>query len=189
MSEADVFRRISAAMDQAGIPYMLTGSFASTFYGKARTTLDIDFVIAATPDQIRTLIGLLPASDYYSDLNSALEALKNQSMFNILDMQTCMKIDLIMRKSNPYSRQAFERRIAAEIHGVRVFVSTAEDIVLAKLDWARLGQSARQIEDVAGVLKVQWESLDRDYIRRWVDDLGLESQWQDALEQAGIQPN
>lgn len=188
MKDADLFRRISTALEQAGIPYMLTGSFASTFYGKARATQDIDFVIAATPDQIRVLLSLLPEKEYYSDLYSALEALKHQSMFNILDMESCMKIDLIVRKSGEYSQQAFRRRISQDIQGVRVFVATAEDLVLSKLEWAKLGQSSRQIEDVAGVLMVQWESLDREYLKRWILELGLEQQWQSALNEAGIQP-
>jgi hypothetical protein len=133
-------------------------------------------------------MGFLPKDEYYSDLNSALEALKRQSMFNILDMATCMKIDLIMCKSGTYSQQAFRRRISQEINGVRMFVATAEDLVLSKLEWVKMGQSSRQIEDVAGVLRVQWGSLDQDYLKRWIYELGLESQWQSALQQAGIQP-
>jgi hypothetical protein len=187
MSEANLFRRISAALEQAGIPYMLTGSFASTYYGKARATQDIDLVISATPEQIRTFVSLLPANEYYSDLNSALDALKHQSMFNILDMESCLKIDLIICKSGAYSQQAFRRRISQEIGGVRMFVATAEDLVLSKLDWAKLGQSSRQIDDVEGVLRVQWDSLDKDYLKHWVSELRLESQWQAALHQAGIQ--
>lgn len=165
---------------------MLTGSFASAVYGKSRSTNDIDFVISATPDQLKTLHRYLPPEDYYSDLESALVALKSHSMFNVLDMKTGMKIDFIVRKPDTYSRQALERRTAVSIHGVRTFVSTAEDVVLSKLGWAKIGESVRQIQDVAGILQVQSASLDHEYLNHWLGELGLESQWQAALQMSGI---
>jgi hypothetical protein len=92
MSAADVLSRISATLNRAGIGYMLSGSFASAYYGPPRATQDIDIVIAATPDQLRTLVHLLPISQYYVDLDAVLEAHKRQSMFNVIDMATGWKI-------------------------------------------------------------------------------------------------
>jgi hypothetical protein len=85
------------------------------------------------------------------------------------------KADLILRKERPFSRSEFERRQPAQIAGVAVFVATAEDTIVAKLEWARAGES-----DVAGILEVSGERLDRSYIARWVAELSLQPLWDRA---------
>ena len=186
MNSEPVFRELVSALSTAQIPYMVVGSFASNLYGAGRGTLDIDIVISATPDQIRAFVDALPADDYYFDLPSALHAWKNRSMFNILDMKRGWKVDLIFVKQTPYHLGAFQRRTSAEIDGVPLVAATAEDVIVSKLEWAQMGGSARQIEDVAGILKERDELLDFNYVERWVQDLGLAEQWAAARISAGL---
>lgn len=105
MSVSDVFARIKSALDSAGIAYMLSGSFASAAYGVPRSTQDIDFVITATPSQLRTLIQILPSDQYYADLDAALAAHERRSLFNVIDSATGWKIDFIIRKSRAFSEE------------------------------------------------------------------------------------
>ncbi|MGH7470737.1 MAG: hypothetical protein ACRENP_22540 [Longimicrobiales bacterium] len=184
MTTVDVFRHIIACLDQAGIPYMLTGSFASSYHGAPRATQDIDLVVAPTPDQIRTLVAQLPRSEYYADLETALEAQRNEGQFNIIDLATGWKIDLIIRKSRAFSRQEFERREFVDFQGMRLAVATAEDIIIAKLEWAKLSESQRQIEDVAAMLRIRGQELDHDYIQNWVELLSVVEQWRAARRAA-----
>jgi hypothetical protein len=184
MTAADLFRRIVARLDEVGIPYMLTGSFASAYHGRPRATQDIDLVIAPTPEQLRQLVGRLPAGEYYVDAAAALEALAHEGQFNVIDLATGWKIDFICRKSRPFSRTEFGRRLRAELHGLSLCIATAEDVVLAKLEWARRGGSSRQIEDVAGLLAVRGEALDLPYIAHWVAELGVNEEWQAAQRAA-----
>ena len=186
MSATKVFRDVVDALDRADIPYMLTGSFASNLYGTGRATQDIDLVISAAPEQMQALQGFLPAADYYFDLQQALEAARQKSMFNILDMLQGWKIDLIFLKPDAYHKEAFRRRVPAELEGISIIASTAEDLILAKLDWARMGESMRQILDIAGILKVQKSNLDFAYIEKWVHELGLEAEWFQTRELAEI---
>jgi hypothetical protein len=186
MSPADVFRRVIAALDGAGIPYMLTGSFASTYHGTARATQDIDIVISPTADQVRALVKALPEGEYYVDEDSALDAQRRQSQFNVIDFATGWKVDLIVRKSRPFSVEEFDRRDLVDFQGMKLSIATAEDVLIAKLEWAKLGQSQRQIEDAAGILRIRGSQLDEDYIRRWVTALGLQDQWDAARRAAGI---
>lgn len=162
---------------------MLTGSVVSAIYGTPRSTQDVDLVVAGTPDQIRQFVRSLPQTDYYVDLDAALDAMHRESQFNIVDHATGWKVDLIARKSRAFSREEFDRRTTIDLHGVRVSAATAEDVLIAKLEWAKLGQSERQLEDVAGILRVQ-STLDRPYIERWVCELQLESQWKTAQSMA-----
>ena len=180
MSLTDVFRRIVSILNQANIPYMLTGSFAAVYYGAPRSTQDIDFVIAATPEQLRTFDLSLPKQEYYFDLDAALEAEKRESLFNVIDKTAGWKIDFIMQKSRPFSEQEFHRRKEIDFQGVSLLVATAEDVILSKLEWAKLAQSQRQLEDVARLLNMRRDALDRKYLEKWIDDLGLDQEWKAA---------
>lgn len=186
MSLPEVFRRITAALEQAGVAYMLTGSFASAHYGAPRSTQDIDLVIEATVPQLRSFAQSLPSGEYYVDLDAALEAHRRESLFNVIDMTTGWKIDLIFRKSRPFSREEFNRRRLVEVQGLPLFVASAEDVIVAKLEWARLTDSQRQIEDAAAVLRLRWEALDRSYLENWISELGLKVQWGSAMQTAGL---
>jgi len=186
MNLPEVMPRIAAALDRAGIAYMLSGSFASAYYGAPRSTQDIDLVIAATPSQLRSFVQSLPSDEYYVDLEAALEAHKHQSLFNVVDLATGWKIDLIIRKSRGYSQEEFARRRPVDFHGISLFVASAEDIILAKLEWSKLAQSHRQIEDVAAILRARFELLDHRYLEQWIDKLGVRKEWNDAQRAAGI---
>ena len=165
---------------------MLTGSFASAHYGVLRSTQDIDFVIEATSPQLQAFIEAVPSSEYYVELGAALEAHKRQSMFNVIDMATGWKIDLIIRKARAFSQEEFRRRQPVTLHGAALFVATAEDVVIAKLEWAKLAQSRRQVEDAAAILSARADVLDRSYLEKWIAELDLERNWDDARRVAGI---
>jgi hypothetical protein len=186
MNVAEVFRRITAALDQAGIPYMLTGSFASSYYGVPRSSQDIDLIIEATPAQLQTFIQLLPSREYYADLDMALEARKHQSLFNVIDLLRGWKIDLIFRKSRPFSEEEFGRRQQVVLQGFAIFAASAEDVVVAKLEWAKRAQSRRHTEDVAGILRMRWDSLDHAYLEKWIVELELQAEWNEARHAAGL---
>ena len=186
MSVSEVFHRITSALGEAGIAYMLAGSFASAYYGAPRTTQDIDLVIASTAEQLRTFVQLLAKDAYYVDIDTALEARKRESLFNVVDMATGWKIDLIIRKSRPFSEEEFHRRQLINLQGRPLFVASAEDVVISKLEWAKLAQSQRHIEDVAGILRMRWDSLDRPYLEKWIMELKIEAEWNDARRAAGL---
>lgn len=186
MNIADILRRITKALDHAAIEYMLTGSFASAYHGAPRSTQDFDFVIHATPEQLKTLVQGLPEGQYYVDLTAALGAHERKSMFNVIDMENGWKVDFIFRKSRAFSKEEFDRRRRVVLHGVPIFMASVEDVIIAKLEWAGLAKSRRQIEDVAAILKIRSGELDLVYIAKWIDDLGLRQQWAEAKSVAEL---
>jgi hypothetical protein len=186
MSSEDVFRRIVGHLDRRGIAFMLVGSFASGHFGALRTTFDVDIVIEATSEQLRGLIADLQASDYYAELDAALDALRHESLFNVLDNQSGWKIDLILLKSRPFDREEFRRRMPAKLLDIQLFVASAEDVIISKLEWSKLGGSLRQIEDVAKVMTTQWKTLDQGYLSKWIGELELQEQWGAAKRAAEI---
>jgi hypothetical protein len=186
MTAADLFRRVVALLEAAGVPYMLTGSFASSYHGLPRATQDIDFVIAPARDQLLDLVRRFPAAQYYVDEAAALEALTHESQFNVIDLATGWKIDFIFRRARLFSQTEFARRTRTEVQGLPLFIATAEDVLIAKLEWAQRGGSQRQLEDVAGLLRVRGVDLDLAYVTRWVEALGLSEEWGGAQRAAGL---
>jgi len=186
MSVSDVLRKITCSLAAAGIPYMLAGSFASTYYGAARSTRDIDLVIDATPAQLRDFVQRLASENYYAELSAALDALRQESMFNVIDMASGWKIDLIIRKARAFSREEFGRRQLVTLQDLSLFVASAEDVIVSKLEWSKLSQSQRQIEDVAAILRIRGDALDRQYLEKWIGELQLEIAWRDAQSAADL---
>lgn len=185
MSVEEVFRAVQQALDSAGIPYMVTGSFASSAHGEPRASKDIDIVIAPTREQLINLIRQFPSSEYHAAEHEALEAFKYRSMFNVIDYATGWKVDLIIKKQRPFSDIEFGRRQELELAGLRLSFATAEDILISKLEWVKEGESQRQLEDAAGIIRVQGENLDMAYVKYWVRQLGLDDQWATAKLRAG----
>lgn len=186
MTAGSVFHRVMSALEQAGIQCMVTGSFASSYHGSPRSTQDIDIVVDATEVKLRSFVRSLPAEEYYVDETTALEALREETQFNVIDIATGWKIDLIILKSRAFSREEFERRTLADLDGERVAIVTAEDLIVAKLEWSRAGGSLRQVEDVASIMRIRGAELDIARIERWVSQMGLDVQWQSARRAAGI---
>ncbi len=186
MSAAGVLRKITEALDRAGIDYMLSGSFASAYYGSSRSTQDIDLVIEATPAKLSKFIETLPRDEYYVESDAALQAYQRRSMFNVIDLATGWKIDLIIRKSRAFSEEEFLRRQRASMDGIALFVASVEDAILSKLEWAKLSDSRRQIDDVAGILRLRWDALNHSYLQKWILELGLTEEWSEAKSASGI---
>ncbi|MCE7975519.1 MAG: hypothetical protein DYG92_14550 [Leptolyngbya sp. PLA1] len=147
--------------------------------------MDIDLVIVATPAQLRLVVAECLRAGLYASEAAALESERVRGMFNVIDAASGWKVDLIHRKDRPFSHEEFGRRVPADLDGVSVSVATLEDVILSKLEWAHLGGSRRQLEDVATLLRVRGEERDQAYLDRWVAALGLEREWLEALRQAG----
>lgn len=175
-----VLSRIVQALQAAGVPYMLTGSFASSLHGAPRVTHDVDIVIAPTLGSLHQLLRQFPEDAYYVSKDAALQAYGSEGMFNVVDFDTGWKVDFIVRKSREFSQEEFARRHSAKIESTDVVVASAEDVVLAKLEWAKLGESERQLRDVASILSIRASDLDWAYIERWVERLALANQWTKA---------
>jgi hypothetical protein len=114
-----------------------------------------------------------------------LEALRSSSLFNVIDLKTGWKIDLIFRKSRPFSEKEFSRRQLVDLQGLRLYIAGVEDVIVAKLEWAKLANSQRQIEDVASMLRFRADTLDKSYLEKWISELGLHEQWSSARRRAG----
>lgn len=176
MNVGTILATLGEALDGAGIPWMVAGSVASSTWGEIRSTQDIDVVVVASRTSLVNLCRALPADRWYADPDMAIDAAKRQSMFNIIDLESGWKIDIILQKGRAFSREEFARRRRAEVDGVLVWMASPEDVILAKLEWAKVTGSERQIRDAAGIVAVQGEALDREWLTRWAKELGVDAE-------------
>ena len=180
--EEQAVARLVRRLEALGIPYMVAGSVASSHHGLPRATNDADIVVDPTPEALEALVAGLADEGYYVDARVARDALRGRRLFNVIDPESAFKIDLIVRKERPFSREEFARRERRDLGGLTASIATAEDTILSKLEWARRGGgSERQLDDALGVLRVGGERIDRSYVARWAAVLGVEGLWRDLL--------
>lgn len=178
------------ALERVGAPYVVGGSLASAIHGVVRTTLDTDIVAALTLAQADPLADLL-GDAFYLDRDTMRHAIQTRSSFNLIHLQTMFKVDIFVAKARRLDRQQLERRqawVADSATGRSLYVTTAEDTVLAKLVWFRLGgeMSDRQWRDILGVLRVQGERLDLGFLSDSAAELQVDDLLKRAIGEAGL---
>jgi hypothetical protein len=164
---ADVIRRL----ETGSVEYALTGSVAMSCYVVHRTTVDTDIVVQLSRRDARQMVSLFE-DEYYIDFGAVDEAIRLSRSFNIIHFERLLKIDFIVAASTPVLRQRFSRRRRLAVEDAEAWVLAPEDLILAKLDWARLSRSERQISDVRALLGGV-SDIDQDYLAMSAATLGL----------------
>lgn len=178
-------RRVVDILDDAQVPWMLTGSVAAAYYATPRATQDIDVVVDPGEAALNRVVDGFVEADFYVDRDAALDALRSRGQFNAIDPDSGWKVDLLIRKDRPFSGTEFERRGDATLLGVEVKLASLEDVLLSKLEWAKLADSELQRRDVAQLLERAYDRLDLEYVERWVGGLGLEAEWERVRPEPG----
>lgn len=148
---------------------MLTGSMAMNYYAQPRMTRDIDLVVAVLPHQAEELAAAFEP-DYYVPREQLAQSIRDRGMFNLLHLASVIKVDLVVRKDEPYRRAEFERRQLVKLPGFDAWIAAKEDLILSKLIWAKDSGSELQLRDVRNLLA---SGADLAYIRDWAMRLGL----------------
>jgi hypothetical protein len=169
---------IIKVFDELKILYYIGGSIASSAYGTARSTLDVDLITNLLPLHVKPLTKKLK-DEYYIDSQMITNAIETKSSFNLLHLKSMLKIDVFILKDRTYSYKEFERKIKDKLEEdektISIYLCSPEDIILNKLEWYKLGgeMSERQWSDILGVIKVQNEKLDIEYLKRWSKQLQI----------------
>lgn len=169
--ELSVLKLVTSRLEGAGFAYMVTGSVAVSFYAQPRMTRDVDLVVELQPSDAERLAALF-GEEFDCHADRMRDAIARRSMFNLIHTGAVVKIDIIVRKDGAYRKEEFRRRRSAEVDGVRMWVVSAEDLILSKLDWARSSRSEVQLQDVRNVITAQ-PALDWPYVDAWAARLGL----------------
>lgn len=138
MSQQELLKKVITILEETGIPYMVTGSIASSLQGEPRASHDIDIVVDISREVILSLLEAFPSPHYYLSRESIESAIFHKKMFNLIDIQEGDKVDFWLLTRDPFDESRFARRYQEEILGMRLYLSSPEDTILAKLRWAKL---------------------------------------------------
>ena len=178
------------ALEQLEVPYHIGGSVASSLNGIPRLTIDVDLVTNLKLEHVRPLVRLLEG-EYYIDEDAVRDAVKRRSSFNVIHLESILKIDVFVAKSRVFDQEEFLRVQLKTLEGSDrpFYVASPEGTILNKLEWYRMGGevSDRQWNDILGVLKVQGTNLDMAYLRRWAANLSVTDLLERALVDAGLE--
>jgi hypothetical protein len=187
MSQQQLLETVVPVLKSVGIDYMITGSIASSLQGEPRSTHDIDLVVVVPPQAIAPLLAAFSSPDFLLQEAAIRDALRHQSMFNLLSLADGEKVDFWILTQEPFDQSRFARRKTVLIGGNTYQVSAPEDTILAKLRWAQLsGGSTKQFKDALRVFEVQGRALDCSYLDDWANRLHVEDLWQQIQAEGKI---
>jgi hypothetical protein len=179
--------KVTGVLEKLGIPYLIGGSLASTLYGMVRTTQDSDIITEMRLEHIRPFITALE-HEFYIDDEMMAESIQRNSSFNIIHRESMFKVDIFIPRPRPF-QQSQLARVQRQTFQLETTISanfaSAEDTILSKLEWYRLGGevSERQWRDILGVLKTRAGELDLAYLHKWAKELKVSDLWERALKE------
>jgi hypothetical protein len=182
MEQSDLLRYTVAVLEELGARYFVTGSTASIFFGEPRFTNDLDIVVDLHDGDVARLCAEFPPPEFYLSEEAARRAVAQKGSFNILQPASGLKVDVIVPADSMFNRSRFSRlqriKTAADLH---VCFTSAEDVIIKKMEFFREGGAEKHLRDITGILKVSGEALDYEYIKGWAENLGLETIWRTIL--------
>jgi hypothetical protein len=172
MNERELLVDCLRRLNRTGIVYYLTGSMATNYWGVPRSTHDLDFVVQLPAPAVTRIIAEF-GDDFYIDEEAVRAAQEPPYQFNAVDTRSALKVDFWLARPEAFDREMLRRRLPVTLFGEPAWIATAEDVILHKLIWNRLSPSERQLGDAAGVVAVQANALDKNYLRQWSNELGV----------------
>jgi hypothetical protein len=193
MKKTDIISALDMVIDcfeKLGIEYCIGGSVASSVYGIARATMDVDLVADVKINHVNNLVKAIEKK-YYIEADMITKAIHEKTSFNLIHLDTMLKIDVFILKNQPYDSEAFAKRIPDildEENPRRFYLYSPEDVILNKLQWYQSGGkvSEQQWKDVLGILKVQGNKLDLQYLKHWASKLDLSDLLNHSYNDAGL---
>jgi hypothetical protein len=173
----EVLQQVVTKLEKLQINYFLVGSLASMYYSRPRFTNDIDLVLQIGPAQIKNFTLAFDFPDYYCPPFEVIQdEVLRRGAFNLIHKDSGIKIDIVLNKNSEISKSELARRNEVElIPEFYVYIATAEDVILKKLEFYKEGNSEKHLQDIREILSST--EVDHNYLENWVTELGLQKAW------------
>jgi predicted nucleotidyltransferase len=186
VEQNELLRYAVDALEQMNVSYALVGSFASGIHGEPRFTEDIDIVVELFPYQIARFCKRFPSPEFYLSEMAVREAIRLHGQFNVIHPASGNKIDFMLNRTDPWGKNQLSRRQPVQLFPDRSgFVASPEDVILGKMIYYREGGSEKHLRDITGILRVSGASVDRQYVARFAEQLGVTDVWEAVLRRLG----
>ena len=174
----ELLQKAAHFFERIGVTYRIVGSMASIAYGEARFTNDIHILVDLRMDHCNSIELEFPHPEYYVSVETVREAIRDRRQFNIIHIPSGLKLDIVQRKDTEFGQLDIThgRRLKSE-GCFDAWFGTPENVILMKLKYFHEGGSDKHLRDTASILLIQGRLIDRDYIGKWADQLGVRSEW------------
>lgn len=184
MKPEELLRILVENLERLGLKHLVVGSTASSTFGESRFTQDIDVVVDLPAGRVTDFCAAFPQEQFYVSAAAVAATVRARPQFNILHSKSGLKIDVFVASDSAFDRCQLQRSRQVQAFPDRIVTfASPEDVVRKKMDYFREGGSDKHLRDIAGVLKVQGDRFDRDYVRNWAEQLDLSDIWQAILAQ------
>jgi len=182
MEREKLLIKISQILEKLNIPYLVTGGIAVAAWGRVRATFDIDIVIEIEKTKISSLVQAIKTiyKTGYIDKEMAEEAIETEGEFNFIQPETGLKVDFWIKKENPFSKNEFARRVPQQIGEYKVYFVSPEDLILQKLQWYKMSEVSKHLEDIESILKIS--KIDLKYIKEWIEKQSTKKLFEEILK-------
>lgn len=185
MQPPDLISTFIAPLEQAGISYMITGSVASSLYGEARLTMDVDLVLQIHESELSSLQDLFPNPAFYLpplDLLILENRRENRAHFNILHMESGLKADCYPIGNQALQKFFFAKRNRREIGGMKIWIAPIEYGIISKLLFFREGGSEKHLRDIRSMIQISGTEVDMKILNPWLESEGLMPLWTQKIQ-------
>lgn len=186
----EIARILHTVFESLHVSYYITGGVCAIAYGDPRTTRDLDVVVEVKGSQILPLVERLEAEGFYCPPGAVEDIQQGRArVLSVTHTQMVLNADIVLNADSEFDRSKMARRRLEAIgldESERYWLASAEDVILAKLLWGRQSESEKQWRDVLGVLKVQGELLNFEYLTQWAVQLDLTELLGRAISEAGL---
>jgi hypothetical protein len=175
----ELLQRIVEVLERLHIQYLVTGAVASIAYGEPRLTNDIDIVAAIEEKHIPDVLKAFPPEEFYVSEAAVRNAIRHEGQFNIIHPASGLKVDIIIKQDTPFDNSRFSR--VRRIHPTESYqadFASPDDVIIKKMEYYKEGASEKHLRDIAGILKISGETVDRNYVTEWAKRLGLTEIWE-----------
>ena len=181
MEPFELLQVVDQVCARLGLRYATVGSMATIVYGEPRFTNDVDILLDLPPELVTEFCEAFSAPLYYLSKPAVQAAVRDRRQFNIIQTSAALKVDCIL-PSSAFDQQQLKRCKRQELRpGLEAVIAAPEDVILKKMEYYRLGGSDKHLRDIAGVLKVSGEQVDREYVAAHAAQFGLSGIWEAIL--------
>lgn len=179
---------VPGILEGAELPCFVGGSVACSFFGEARSTLDVDIVVALLPEDAERMAHAFPPERFYVP---PVEVIRREAQrgsagsFNLVDQTTFLKADIYPAGRDPLNAYGFAHAVWHEIDGHRVRIAPPTYLCAMKLRWWAISQQDKHLRDIRGLLAISPELIDRAVVEQWAATSGTHAQWADCQARAG----
>ncbi|MGB6042857.1 MAG: hypothetical protein WBF93_06830 [Pirellulales bacterium] len=184
MDSYELLQHAADTLERLEVAYIVTGSMATIAYGEARFTNDVDIVVDLKAAHIDPLCDAFPAAEYYYSRDAIEDAVRRRFQFNVIHPASGLKLDFIVPADDAFNRSRLNRgqSITTGGAGRQARFASPEDAILKKLEYYREGGSEKHVRDIKGVLLIQGDAIDFDYLNNWAEYLRVVDQLKQILE-------